>query len=288
MSDLGALSYYLGIEVQQKDGLITLNQATYAKKLLQKAGMGDANPCATPMESRLKLKAGDGEPVDATFFRSIVGSLRYLVHTRPDIIFAVGYVSRFMEAPTTTHLAAVKHLLRYIAGTLNFGVQFEKGQGEPKLLGFSDADHAGDVDDRKSTTGMLFFLGRSPISWQSQKQRVVAASSCEAEYIAASTTGCQGLWLSRLLGELLNGEVRAPMILVDNKSAISLCKNPVLHDRSKHIDTRYHLIRDYVEKGELEVEYVRTEEQLADILTKALGRIRFQELRSKIGMSVKN
>jgi hypothetical protein len=135
---------------------------------------------------------------------------------------------------------------------------------------------------------MLFFLGQSPISWQSQKQRVVAASSCEAEYIAASTTGCQGLWLSRLLGELLNSEVRAPMILVDNKSAISLCKNPVLHDRSKHIDTRYHLIRDYVEKGELEVEYVRTEEQLADILTKALGRIRFQDLRSKIGMSVKN
>jgi hypothetical protein len=113
-----------------------ISQANYAKKLLQKAGMEDCNPCAVPMESRLKLsKTGDGEPVDATFFRSIVGSLRYLVHTRPDITFAVGYVSRFMEAPTTTHLAAVKHLLRYIAGTLNFGVRFGKGHGKIKLLG---------------------------------------------------------------------------------------------------------------------------------------------------------
>ena len=169
--------------------------------------------------------------MDATFYRSIVGSLRYLVHTRPDITFAVGYVSRFMEAPTAEHLAAVKHLLRDIAGTLNFGVRFEKGQGEAKLLGYSDADMAGDVDDRKSTTGIFFFLGRSPVSWQSQKQRVVALSSCESEHIAAATAACQATWLSRLLGELLNEEPSAPTLLIDNKSAISLCKNPVFHDQ---------------------------------------------------------
>jgi hypothetical protein len=120
------------------------------------------------MEPRLKLsKDGSGEPVDATEYRSIVGSLRYLVHTRPDITFVVGYVSRFMEAPTSEHLAAVKHLLRYIAGTLNLGVTYQRGHGALELLGYSDADLAGDINDRKSTTGMIFFLGQSPVSWQS-------------------------------------------------------------------------------------------------------------------------
>jgi hypothetical protein len=238
------------------------------------------------MEPRLKLsKDGSGEPVDSTEYRSIVGSLRYLVHTRPDITFVVGYVSRFMEAPTSEHLAAVKHLLRYIAGTLNLGVTYQRGHGALELLGYSDADLAGDINDRKSTTGMIFFLGQSPVSWQSHKQKVVAASSCESEYIAASTTACQGIWLSRLLGELQNQKPLAPKLLVDNKSAIHLIKNPVFHDRTKHIDTRYHLIRDYVEKDVLEVDYICTAAQLADLMTKALGRVRFLELRSRIGVT---
>jgi hypothetical protein len=191
MSDLGELSFYLGIAVQQRGGTITLQQTAYAKKLLQRAGMEECNPCSVPMEARLKLsRSGAGNLVDATHYRSIVGGLRYLVHTRPDISYAVGYVSRFMEAPTSEHLAAVKHLLRYVAGTLSYGIVYGRGRGAPNLLGFSDADLAGDVDDRKSTTGMIFFLGRSPVSWQSRKQRVVAASSCESEYIAASTTVC--------------------------------------------------------------------------------------------------
>jgi hypothetical protein len=166
MSDLGELNFYLGIAVQQRAGLITLQQTAYAKKLLQRAGMEDCNPCSAPMEARLKLsKAGNGKLVDATLYRSIVGGLRYLVHTRPDISYAVGYVSRFMEAPTSEHLAAVKHLLRYVARALSLGIVYRRGQGKPVLLGFSDADLAGDVDDRKSTTGMIFFLGRSPVSW---------------------------------------------------------------------------------------------------------------------------
>jgi hypothetical protein len=143
------------------------------------------------MEAQLKLsRSGAGNLVDATHYRSIVGGLSYVVHTRPDISYAVGYVSRFMEAPTSEHLAAVKHLLWYVAVTLSYDIVYGRGRGAPNLLGFSDADLAGDVDDRKSTAGMIFFLGRSPVSWQSRKQRVVAASSCESEYIAASTTVC--------------------------------------------------------------------------------------------------
>jgi hypothetical protein len=284
MSDLGLLRYYLGLEVKQERGHTTLSQGAYASKLLEKAGLVDCNATRTPMEARCQLSKESSEaPVDATLYRSLIGSLRYLVHTRPDISFAVGFLSRFMEAPASDHLAALKHLLRYIAGTLNLGCVYRRGDSE-KLTGFSNSDHAGDVDTRKSMSGVLFFLGHSPISWQSQKQKVVAASSCEAEYIAAATAACQGIWLARLLGELLNKKAAPFSLFIDNKSTISLCKNPVLHDRSKHIDLRYHLIRDYVEKGMVAPEFIRTAEQKADILTKPLGRVRFQELRSKIGI----
>ncbi|XP_051206119.1 secreted RxLR effector protein 161-like [Lolium perenne] len=131
-------------------------------------------------------------PADTTLYRSIVGSLRYLVHTRPDIAYAVGYVSRFMENPTTEHMSAVKHVLQYIAGTRSYGCHYRRKTTDPKLIGYSDSDMAGDVDDRKSTTGVLFFLGSSPITWKSQKQKVVALSSCEAEYVAVTTATCQG------------------------------------------------------------------------------------------------
>uniref|UniRef100_A0ACD5X227 Uncharacterized protein n=1 Tax=Avena sativa TaxID=4498 RepID=A0ACD5X227_AVESA len=285
MSDLGLLSYYLGIEVKQTPGEITLGQAAYAGKLLEKAGMGDCNPVHVPMEPRLKLsKESSNPPVDVTFYRSIVGSLRYLVHTRPDITFTVGYISRFMEKPTTQHMATVKHLLRYIAGTRNYGCRYVKDKDGGKLIGYSDSDMAGDIDDRKSTSGVLFMLGRNPVTWQSQKQKVVALSSCEAEYIAATTAACQGVWLGRLLGDLLGKKDDIATIFVDNKSAIQLCKNPVFHDRSKHIETRFHFIRECVDDGKINVEYIGTEDQLADILTKALGRIQFQNLRERIGI----
>lgn len=287
MSDLGLLSYYLGIEVKQETGVITLTQSSYARKILEVSSMAGCNSCTTPMENRLKLSKKDGSPmVDATNFRSIVGSLRYLVNTRPDIAYAVGMVSRYMEAPTTQHMAAVKHILRYIKGTIGFGCRYEKQESEdPKLVIYSDSDLAGDTQDRKSTTGTAVFLGTSLISWTSQKQKVVALSSCEAEYIAAATAACQAIWFSRLLGNLTGVNTKTVKILVDNKSAIALSKNPVHHDHSKHIDIRYHFIRDCVEKGAVEVEHISTDEQLADILTKALGRVKFLEFRLKIGVT---
>jgi hypothetical protein len=285
MSDLGLLSFYLGIEVHQRRDGISLSQAAYAHKVLDKAGLADCNPCHTPMEPRFKLsKISTAPPVDATEYRGIVGSLRYLVHTRPDIAFAVGYVSRFMEAPTSEHLAAVKRILRYIAGTINFGVQYRRVEAEARLLGYSDADMGGDVDTRKSTTGVLYFFGSCAVSWQSQKQKVVALSSCEAEYIAGSTATCQGLWLSQLLAELKSEKRKSFKLKMDSQSAIALSKNPVFHERSKHIDVRFHFIRDCLENGLLDVEHVRTEEQLADILTKPLGRDKFCELGVLLGV----
>ena len=286
MSDLGLLSYYLGMEVVQKETGVFLSQTAYAAKILEKTGMEGCNSTQSPMDARLKLrKESDGKAVDPTMYKSTVGSLRYLVNTRPDLAYSVGYVSRFMEKPTTEHWAAVKHVLRYISGTIDTGCWFaRKGTEGLSLIGFSDSDMAGDLDDRKSTTGVLYMLGKSLISWQSQKQKVVALSSCEAEYIAATTAACQGIWLTRLLAELIGEEPGQTVMKVDNKSAINLCKNPVLHEQSKHIDTRYHFIRECVEKKLIAVEYVRSEDQLADILRKPVGRVRFLELRKKMGL----
>jgi len=188
------------------------------------------------MENKLKLSKNDkSPPVDTTKYRNIIGSLRYLVNTRPDIAYSVGIVSRYMEAPKTSHWAAVKQILRYLAGTVRYGCRYMRSStSEPKLLGFSDSDLAGDIDDRKSTGGSVFFLGMNLVTWVSQKQRVVALSSCEAEYIASANAACQGIWLSRLLGELLGIQALKVSLLVDNKSVIALSKNPIHHDRSKH------------------------------------------------------
>jgi len=181
-------------------------------------------------------------------------------------------------------LGAVKRILRYISGTFSYGCQYQRKEEEARLLGYSDSDQAGDIDTRKSTTGILFFLGNNLVTWQSQKQKVVAVSSCEAEYIAATTAACQGIWLARLISELRGREAGATSLKIDNEFAIALSKNPVFHDRSKHIDVRYHFIRECVEDGRVKTESIGTADQLADILTKALGREQFCNLRSRIGV----
>nr|AAP44677.1 putative gag-pol polyprotein [Oryza sativa Japonica Group] len=253
MSDLGLLCFYLGIEVKQVAGSTRLTQSAFARRILEKAGMQDCNACVTPMEQRLKLsKHSDAPLVDSTGYRSIVGSLRYLVHTRLDIAFAVGYVSRFMEAPTAEHEAAVKRILRYIAGTIDYGIIYRRSETPATLVGFSDADMAGDVDTRKRTSGVMFFLGSSP--------------------------------MAQLLGEINQAQPDVFKLMVDNKSAIALSKNPVFHDRRKHIATRYHYIRECVEEGRVQLEFTGTAYQVTDILTKSLGRVRFEELRSRIGV----
>jgi hypothetical protein len=175
------------------------------------------------MEERLKLSRDNTtEEMDATQYRRLVGSLRYLVHTRPDLAYSVGYVSRFLQRPTTEHEQAVKRIISYVAGTLDHGLYYPRCPGEAHLDGYSDSNHAGDIDTRKSTSGILFFLGKCLISWQSVKQQVVAMSSCEAEYISASTASTQALWLARLLGDLLGRDTGEVELRVDSQSALAL------------------------------------------------------------------
>ncbi|KAJ9544829.1 hypothetical protein OSB04_024536 [Centaurea solstitialis] len=267
MSDLGHLTYYLGIEVRQTETGIELKKDGYAKKILQSAGMLDCNSTKTPMEPKFSLsKDVDGVPVNASDYRRLVGCLRYLIHTRPDLAYTVGVVSRYMNTPKESHLKEVKHILRYVKGTLQLGLIYERG-GDGKLIGFSDSSHNMDRDDGKGTTGTVFYFSNNSISWSSQKQRTVALSSCEVEFMAATAVACQA--------DLTGWESSSVKLYIDNKSAIALMKNPVFHGRT---------ILKCVERKLIVVEHVSGEEQLANILTKALHRVKFAEMRSLLGM----
>ncbi|XP_048615895.1 LRR receptor-like serine/threonine-protein kinase GSO1 [Brassica napus] len=184
-----------------------------------------------------------------------------------------------MEHPTTTHFKAAKRILRYIKGTINFGLYYSISD-DYKLVGYSDSDWGGDVDDRKSTSGFVFFIGETAFTWMSKKQPIVTLSTCEAEYVAATSCVCHAIWLRNLLKELNLPQEEPTKIFVDNRSAIALAKNPVFHDRSKHIDTRYHYIRECVTKMDVQLEYVKTNDQVADIFTKPLKREDFIKMGS--------
>nr|GEU37922.1 retrovirus-related Pol polyprotein from transposon TNT 1-94 [Tanacetum cinerariifolium] len=206
--------------------------------------MEDCNPVVTPMELGTKLsKFEGGEPVDADKYQSLVGSLRYLTSTRPDLSYSVGVISRFMENPKYAHWKALKRILRYVKGTKSFGL-FYSSFKENTLTGYFDSDWHGDVDDRKSTSGYVFFMGKAAFTWASKKQQIVALSTCEAEYVAASWTVCHAIWLRNLLRELKDQQEGPTEIKVDNKSAIELARNPVHHERSKHIDNYLTFAKD--------------------------------------------
>ena len=241
--------------------------------------MESLKPIRTPVAERLELKKeGAGKLVNPTYFKSIVGSLRYLASTRPDITYGVGIISWFMEKPYQSHLQAAKRILRYVNGTRNHGILYSYTDNF-SLVGYTDSDWAGDIETRKSTSGNAFFLGSGLISWSSKKQHVVALSTAEAEYIALSSAACQAIWLRRILSELMHEQIGPTKILCDNKSAMALAKNPVFHGRSKHIDIKYHYIRDRVKDGEIELNFCRSEDQIADILTKPLKTETFKKLK---------
>jgi hypothetical protein len=285
MTDMGLMAYYFGIEVKQEDKGIFITQEGYAKEVLKKFKMDDANPVGTPMECGSKLsKHENGEIVDPTLYKSLVGSLRYLTSTRPDILYAVGVVSRYMEAPTTTHFKAAKRILRYIKGTTNFGLHYYSSNNY-EIIGYSDSDWSGDLDDRKGTTGFVFFMGDTAFTWMSKKQPIVTLSTCEAEYVAATSCVCHAVWLRNLLKELKMPQEDPVEICVDNKSALALAKNPVFHERSKHIDTRYHFIRECIEKKKVKLKYVMSRDQAADIFTKPLKLETFVKLRNMLGVT---
>ncbi|GJR77080.1 retrovirus-related pol polyprotein from transposon TNT 1-94 [Tanacetum coccineum] len=251
MSDLGNLKYFLGLEVKQADDGIFVSQRKYAKDLLSKFGMQNCNGEATPMNPGEKLQQDDGtEFADPSYYRSLVGGLNYLTNTRPDIMFSVSVLSRYLHMPTMHHLGAATRVLRYVAETYDFGIWYSRA-ADFNLFGYSDSDWGGCKDDGKSTSGHMFSLGSGAISWSSKKQEVVALSSGEAEYIAVTSAACQAVWLRRLLNDLHKEQQGSTIILCDNKATIAMTKNPAFHNRTKHIDIRYHFIRTLAAKVKL-------------------------------------
>ena len=212
-------------------------------------------------------------------YREAVGSLMFLaIVSRPDIAYSVNLVSKYLNKHNSEHWGAVKRIFAYLKGTLDYGIEYCSGGSNLNLVGYSDADFAGDVETRRSTSGFLFELAGGPVTWSSQRQKLVTLSTTESEYVAASSACKEAVWLRKLLRNLNCGSEKATVIFVDNQSAIRLVKNPEYHKRTKHIDIRYHFIREKSEAKEIAVEYVPSELQKADIFTKALTKQRFKSL----------
>lgn len=247
--------------------------------------MQDCNQAKIPMDPGTKIHEDkQGQRVDATKYRRIVGCLRYLLHSRPDLAFSVGVASRYMEKPTVMHMNAIKQIMRYLKGTIHFGLVYTEGEEKENLVGYSDSDVGADLGGRRSTAGMAFYLNESLITWCSQRHKTVALSSCEAEFMAATLAAMQALWLRNLFAELTESEPKVVHLFVDNNSAIALMKNPVFHGRSKHIDIKYHFIRQCVERGQILVNKIGTNEQRADSLTKALPAGKLAVMRHLLGV----
>ncbi|CAJ2663992.1 unnamed protein product [Trifolium pratense] len=283
MTDLGKMKYFLGVEVSQKDYGILIHQQKYAKELLSRFGMESCNTVNSPIVPGNKLNKDEGGTVvNATKYKQMVGSLMYLLATRPDLAYSVCLIARYMEKPTELHMAAAKRILRYLKGTLKCGVLYKRGVSL-ELQGWSDSDYAGDSDDRKSTSGYVFKLGSSAVSWSSKKQPIVTLSTTEAEFVAAAACACQGIWLRKILSQLRHEQKRTT-IFCDNSSTIKLSKNPVMHGRCKHIDVRYYFLRDLIKDEIMELSHCGTEEQIADVMTKALKLESFCKFRKMLGV----
>jgi hypothetical protein len=286
MTDLGKMRYFLGVEVNQSSEGIFMHQHKYSTEILSRFGMEDCNGVGSPIVPGCRLTKNDGgKAADASEYKQMVGCLMYLLASRPDLAYSVCLVARFMDRPTEIHVAAVKRIMRYLKGTLGYGILYKtKTNDDLCLEGCCDSDYAGDLDDRKSTTGYVYMLGSGATSWSSKKQPIVTLSTTEAEFVSAASCACQGVWLRNILDYLKLKQQESTVIYYDNSSSIKLSKNPVMHGRCKHIDVRFHFLRDLTKDGVVELVHCRTEDQLADILTKPLKLDSFCKLREGLGM----
>ena len=266
-----------------------MDLATGMESVLQKFGMELANPVATPVDTSTKfMKSTDeDESFDQHQYQSAIGSLLYLsIGTRPDIAFALSNAAKFSAQPAKRHWTVVKRIMRYLRGTVNLGLAFTP-QLSGEVIGYSDADWGGDVNDRKSTSGYLFQVCGAAISWRSKKQTCVTLSTAEAEYMALASATQKAIWLGQLTSELgIGTPAKATTIFEDKQSAIGMTKNPQFHGRSKHIAIKYHFVRDQVGKGTVKLlKYCHMKEMVADMLTKGLPKNQFVKLRFMAGVT---
>lgn len=271
IKEAGKVTYFLGLQIQRdrEQGKIWLGQPKYARDTLERFGMTDCKAMTHPMDVNLHLSRSELPELDVPY-SELVGSLLYLtVNTRPDLAYPVGVLSRFVANPQDAHWRAAKRVLRYIAGTLDRGIVYQRGS--PRIEAYTDSDYAGETETRKSTSGAVILMHGGAVLWRSKLQTVVAASTCEAEYIAAAAAAKEVLWVRKLLGEM-NGRVERIRLYGDNQSALALMQQhtPGASGRTKHIDVAFNFVRHRVMQGDIESVFVGTDEMKADILTKAL------------------
>lgn len=276
---------FLGLEIQQNaDKSIFLHQSSYAEKVLNRFDMQNCNGISTPSDPNQTMYSFDDSDASSYPYRELVGSLMYLaVGTRADIAYAVGIASRFVENPTVAHERAAKRILKYLKKTLTFGILYLSSETN-ELFVYSDADYAGCLDTRRSTSGSAFIYGSGIISWNSVRQKSVSGSTTESEYVASALCVRELTWLEMLFHQILGSKLLEIKLYMDNQSAIRLIKNPEFHKRTKHIDVAYHTVREKYKRGLFTLEYINTKEMLADIFTKALPAPVFQYLTTKLGI----
>ncbi|KAK9093200.1 hypothetical protein Syun_028111 [Stephania yunnanensis] len=284
LKSLGDVDFFLGFEVHRDSTGLYLSQHKYILDLLKRTNLLDSKPMSSPYSVGVKLSATDGIPFsDPTLYKSTLGALQYLTYTRPDLSFIVNKLSQFQQHPTDLHWAAVKRVLRFLKSSLATGIVFRPAFSL-SIEVFTDSDWAGDVDDRRSTSGVCVLLGGNLITWYSKKQSVVARSSTEAEYRALALGVTDILWTSSLLRELGFHCSTKPILWCDNTSARALALNPVFHARTKHIEIDVHFLREKLAAGLVELRYIPTDHQSADLFTKVLSTPRFHFLSSKLNL----
>ena len=294
MTDGGLARWFLSVRLHQlpDQRVFTLDQGPSVERLLVRFGFAEAKPLSVPCEGALPALASlpPASQEEIAFmvdkpYRALVGSLLYLLFTRPDIAFAVSQLSRYLANPRRVHWIAATRVLRYLRGTTNLGIAYSAEEEEESIAtGYADADWAGDKDSRRSTTGFVFMYSNGPIAWKTKLQPSVALSTTEAEIMALASAFQEALWLRRLFGDLCIKASSPFTLYEDNQGAIALIKDHRFSDRSKHIDIRYYFLRDHLGEGGFELTYCDTQNMLADMLTKGLGKIIFLRLRQLLRM----
>ncbi|GJV32219.1 hypothetical protein Tco_1392619 [Tanacetum coccineum] len=282
MSMMGELKFFLGLQIHQSPCGIFISQSQYVVVLLKKHGLDECVSMGTPMATERLDADLQSTPTDQITYRRMIGGLMYLIASHPNIAYATFVCARYQARPSVKHLKKVKRIFWYLRQSYNMGLCYPKDYGF-KLIAYSDADHAGCKDDCKSTSGGLQFLGEKLVRWSSKKQDCTAMSTAEAEYVSLSPCCAQVIWMRTQLLDYRYKYNRIPMYC-DSKSSIAISCNPVQHSKTKHIDIRYLFITEHVEKGTVELYFVWTEYQLADLFTKALPKERFEYLVHRIGM----